>query len=151
MHARAGVAEGVQAFVRRVVGALQVLQVLDGFEVVDFVFHVAADGFPMADREWQARALEFEAGEGFAVVETDAHAVLAVDAVLGRALGFDDPGGERFPWDEHGSVAPAGMKQTSRRWRLKRVGMMEARFLWVWCQTARPMSKMKEPAINSFS
>jgi hypothetical protein len=62
---------------------LQVLQVLDGFEVVDFVFHVAANGFPMADGQRQAGALEFEAGEGFAVVVTDAHAVLAVDAVLG--------------------------------------------------------------------
>ena len=102
MHACAGVAEGVQAFVGRVVGALQVLQVLDGFEVVDFVFHVTANGFPMADGQRQARALEFEAGEGFAVVVTNAHAVLAMDAVLGGALGFDDPGGEGFPGDEDG-------------------------------------------------
>ena len=34
------------------------------------------------------------------MLETDAHAVLAMDAVLGGALGFDDPGGEGFPRDE---------------------------------------------------
>ena len=54
----------------------------------------------MAGRELQAGALEFEAGEGFAVAKTDAHAVLAMDAELGGALGFDDPRGKRFPWDE---------------------------------------------------
>ena len=99
-HAGAGVAKSVQAFVGWVVGALQFLQVLNRFEVVNLVFHVAANGFPVADGERQTGALEFEAGEGFTVVEADAHTVLAVNAVLGGALGFDDPGGERFPWDE---------------------------------------------------
>ena len=100
MHPRAGVTESVQAFVRRVVRALQILQILDRFEVVDLVLHVATNRFPMADRELQAGALEFLAYEGFTLVETDAHAVLAVDAELGGALGFDDPRGKRFPWDE---------------------------------------------------
>ncbi|VVN06673.1 hypothetical protein PS659_03638 [Pseudomonas fluorescens] len=36
------------------------------------------------------------------MLEPDAHAVLAVDAVLGHALGFDDPGREGFPGDEDG-------------------------------------------------
>ena len=108
MDACAGVAEGVQAFVGRVVGALQVLRVLDGFEVVDFVFHVATDRFPVADGQGQADAGEFDAGQGLAVLETDAHAVLAVDAVLGDALGFDDPGGEGFPRDEDGRRGTLG-------------------------------------------
>ena len=64
---------------------------LRGVEVVDFVFHVATDRFPMADGERQAGAGEFDAGQGFAMLETDAHAVLAMDAVLGGTLGFDDP------------------------------------------------------------
>jgi len=110
VHARSGVAEGVQAFVGWVVGELQVFEVLDGFEVVDFVFHVAADGFPVADGEGQAEAGEFDAGQGFAVLETDAHAVLAVDAVLGGALGFDDPGREGFPGDEDGFGGAFGVK-----------------------------------------
>ena len=56
----------------------------------------------MADGNGQAEAGEFDAGQGFAMLETDAHAVLAVDAVLGGALGFDDPGREGFPGDEDG-------------------------------------------------
>ena len=100
MHPRAGIVECMQAFVGWVVRALQVLQVLNRFEVVDFVLHVTANRFPVADRELQAGALEFLAYEGFTLVETDAHAVLAVNAKLGGAFGFDDPGAERFPWNE---------------------------------------------------
>ena len=32
----------------------------------------------------------------------------------------------------------------SRRWRLKRVGMMAARLLWLWRQTPRPMNRLKK-------
>ncbi|MDT4872862.1 hypothetical protein FQZ97_1080720 [compost metagenome] len=67
---------------------------------MDFVFHVTADGFPVADGEGKTEAGKFDAGQSLAVLETDAHAVLAVDAILGGALGFDDPGGEGFPGDE---------------------------------------------------
>ena len=48
------------------------------------------------------QAGKLHAGQCFAVLKPDAHAVLAVNPVLRRALGFDDPGRERFPWHEQG-------------------------------------------------
>ncbi|MNG32218.1 hypothetical protein D3C84_1181730 [compost metagenome] len=45
---------------------MQVLQVLNGFEVVDFVFHVAANGFPMADGDGRPKQGD---GRMFIVVE----------------------------------------------------------------------------------
>ncbi len=101
-HALAGVAEGVQAFVGRVVGALQVERILDVLEAVHLVFHIGADRFPVGDGQGQAGAGKFQ-GEVLAtlgMMEADAHGVLALDAILGGALSLDYPGGEGFPGNE---------------------------------------------------
>ncbi len=94
MSTSAGIAEGVQPLVRRVVRALQVEWVLDLLEAVHLMLHIGSDGLPVGDGQRQAgtRELQGEVLAAGGMMEAHTHAVLALDAVLGGTLGLDHPG-----------------------------------------------------------
>ena len=94
VQAGPGIAESVQPFMGRIVWALQPQRVLHGLEVIQFVCHISANGFPMGDAQLRPGTLEFQSDPFPLMFKAHAHAVLAGGAVLRGAVGLNHPRAE---------------------------------------------------------